>query len=163
MIAEGVLAVEYGASAEDIARTCHAHVSLPYFLRRVSRTHPLSLAHSQRGLQGGRDGRLRQAHPFLSSSHFHTACPPHAHAHVKTDLEIPYFRTPALLLTLFGRRLLMLCASHVVSLSSLASLGGCAEHNWMAHPSFMTTARAERSICELPSDTTNAIAWVLPV
>ena len=26
MIAEGVLAVEYGASAEDIARTCHAHV-----------------------------------------------------------------------------------------------------------------------------------------
>ncbi len=28
MIAEGVLAVEYGASAEDIARTCHAHVCL---------------------------------------------------------------------------------------------------------------------------------------
>jgi len=26
MIAEGVLAVEYGASAEDVARTCHAHV-----------------------------------------------------------------------------------------------------------------------------------------
>lgn len=28
MIAEGVLAVEYGASAEDIARTTHAHVSI---------------------------------------------------------------------------------------------------------------------------------------
>ena len=26
MIAEGVLALEYGASAEDIARTTHAHV-----------------------------------------------------------------------------------------------------------------------------------------
>ena len=25
MIAEGVLAMEYGASSEDIARTCHAH------------------------------------------------------------------------------------------------------------------------------------------
>ncbi|KAL9709585.1 dihydrolipoamide dehydrogenase precursor [Leucoagaricus gongylophorus] len=28
MIAEGVLAVEYGASAEDVARTCHAHPTL---------------------------------------------------------------------------------------------------------------------------------------
>lgn len=28
MIAEGVLAVEYGASSEDIARTCHAHPTL---------------------------------------------------------------------------------------------------------------------------------------
>jgi len=28
MIAEGVLALEYGASAEDIARTCHAHPTL---------------------------------------------------------------------------------------------------------------------------------------
>ena len=27
MIAEGVLAMEYGASSEDIARTCHAHPS----------------------------------------------------------------------------------------------------------------------------------------
>ena len=27
MIAEGVLAIEYGASSEDIARTTHAHVS----------------------------------------------------------------------------------------------------------------------------------------
>ena len=28
MIAEGVLGVEYGAAAEDIARTCHAHPTL---------------------------------------------------------------------------------------------------------------------------------------
>ena len=28
-IAEGVLALEYGASSEDVARTMHAHVSLP--------------------------------------------------------------------------------------------------------------------------------------
>ncbi len=28
LIAEGVLGMEYGASAEDIARTCHAHPTL---------------------------------------------------------------------------------------------------------------------------------------
>jgi dihydrolipoamide dehydrogenase len=28
MIAEGVIAIEYGASSEDIARTCHAHPTL---------------------------------------------------------------------------------------------------------------------------------------
>ena len=28
MIAEGVLGMEYGASSEDIARTCHAHPTL---------------------------------------------------------------------------------------------------------------------------------------
>ena len=28
MIAEGVLGMEYGAAAEDIARTCHAHPTL---------------------------------------------------------------------------------------------------------------------------------------
>lgn len=28
MIAEGVLALEYGASAEDVARTCHAHPTI---------------------------------------------------------------------------------------------------------------------------------------
>jgi hypothetical protein len=39
MIAEGVLAVEYGASAEDVARTTHAHVraqsDLLHFLCRL--------------------------------------------------------------------------------------------------------------------------------
>ena len=29
MIAEVALAIEFGASAEDIARTCHAHPTLP--------------------------------------------------------------------------------------------------------------------------------------
>ena len=28
LIAEGVLAMEYGASSEDIGRTCHAHPTL---------------------------------------------------------------------------------------------------------------------------------------
>ena len=28
MIAEGVLAMEYGASSEDVSRTCHAHPTL---------------------------------------------------------------------------------------------------------------------------------------
>jgi len=28
MIAEGVLGMEYGAAAEDIGRTCHAHPTL---------------------------------------------------------------------------------------------------------------------------------------
>ena len=28
LIAEGVLAVEYGASAEDVGRTCHSHPTL---------------------------------------------------------------------------------------------------------------------------------------
>jgi dihydrolipoamide dehydrogenase len=28
MIAEGVIGMEYGASSEDIARTCHAHPTL---------------------------------------------------------------------------------------------------------------------------------------
>ena len=28
MIAEGVIALEYGASSEDIGRTCHAHPTL---------------------------------------------------------------------------------------------------------------------------------------
>ena len=28
MIAEGVIGIEYGASSEDIARTCHAHPTL---------------------------------------------------------------------------------------------------------------------------------------
>ena len=35
MISEGVLAVEYGASAEDIARTCHAHVRVCFAVLSV--------------------------------------------------------------------------------------------------------------------------------
>ena len=35
MIAEAVLGVEYGASAEDIARTCHAHPTLSEALKEA--------------------------------------------------------------------------------------------------------------------------------
>jgi len=36
MIAEGVLALKYGASAEDAARTCHAHPTMPEDLRNLA-------------------------------------------------------------------------------------------------------------------------------
>ena len=36
MIAEAVLAMEYGASAEDIARTCHAHPTLSEAVREAA-------------------------------------------------------------------------------------------------------------------------------
>lgn len=35
MIAEGVLGMEYGASSEDIARTCHAHPTLSEALKEA--------------------------------------------------------------------------------------------------------------------------------
>jgi dihydrolipoamide dehydrogenase len=35
LIAEGVLAMEYGASSEDIARTCHAHPTLSEALKEA--------------------------------------------------------------------------------------------------------------------------------
>lgn len=36
MIAEGCLAMEYGASSEDIARTCHAHPTLSEALKEAA-------------------------------------------------------------------------------------------------------------------------------
>jgi dihydrolipoamide dehydrogenase len=36
MIAEAVLAKEFGASAEDIARTCHAHPTLSEALKEAA-------------------------------------------------------------------------------------------------------------------------------
>jgi dihydrolipoamide dehydrogenase len=36
MIAEAALAIEFGASAEDIARTCHAHPTLPEALKEAA-------------------------------------------------------------------------------------------------------------------------------
>jgi dihydrolipoamide dehydrogenase len=36
LIAEAALAIEFGASAEDIARTCHAHPSLPEAVREAA-------------------------------------------------------------------------------------------------------------------------------
>jgi dihydrolipoamide dehydrogenase len=44
MIAEAVLAIEYGASSEDIARTTHAHVRLLHlsFCNSPTHFHPAS-------------------------------------------------------------------------------------------------------------------------
>ena len=36
MIAEAVLAMEFGASAEDIARTCHAHPTLNEVMKEAA-------------------------------------------------------------------------------------------------------------------------------
>jgi dihydrolipoamide dehydrogenase len=36
MIAEAVVAMEFGASAEDIARTCHAHPTLPEAVKEAA-------------------------------------------------------------------------------------------------------------------------------
>ena len=36
LIAEAALALEFGASAEDIARTCHAHPTLPEALKEAA-------------------------------------------------------------------------------------------------------------------------------
>ena len=36
LIAEAVIAMELGASSEDIARTCHAHPTLPEALREAA-------------------------------------------------------------------------------------------------------------------------------
>jgi dihydrolipoamide dehydrogenase len=36
MIAEAVAAITYGASSEDIARTCHAHPTLPEVVREAA-------------------------------------------------------------------------------------------------------------------------------
>lgn len=66
MIGEGVLAMEYGASAEDVARTTHAHVrsSLPFCLFCDINLHA---AYTFRGVQGGSDGRILEAHPHVIS------------------------------------------------------------------------------------------------
>jgi dihydrolipoamide dehydrogenase len=36
MIAEAVIAMEFGASAEDIARSCHAHPTLPEAVKEAA-------------------------------------------------------------------------------------------------------------------------------
>jgi hypothetical protein len=61
MIGEAVLAMEYGASAEDIARTCHAHVGVALCAGICAGADVCVSADSLRGVQGGRDGGVRQA------------------------------------------------------------------------------------------------------
>ena len=58
MIAEAVLAMEFGASAEDIARTCHAHPTLPEAVKEAA--------------HGGRQAR----DSYVASCHGR-ACPGH--------------------------------------------------------------------------------------
>ena len=38
MIAEGVLAMEYGATAEDVARACHAHPTMSEAFKEAAHT-----------------------------------------------------------------------------------------------------------------------------
>lgn len=63
MIAEGVLAIEYGASSEDIGRTSHGK-SLAWECEGRLLT-ASSASHTFRGLQGGRHGELHKTHPRI--------------------------------------------------------------------------------------------------
>ena len=80
MIAEGVIGIEYGASSEDLARTCHAHPVRAAAMRPVWRRHltvrvlsrVFVAADAERGVQGGVHGHVRQAHPLLECM-----CVPH--------------------------------------------------------------------------------------
>ena len=79
MIAEGVLAMEYGASSEDVGRTCHAHPvrdnldlqtdrnELPWVLSVIHRS---SFAHvsytdAEWSCEGGSACHIRQTNSFL--------------------------------------------------------------------------------------------------
>lgn len=62
MIAEGVLAMEYGASAEDVARTCHAHPTLSEAFKEAA------MAASDKVCANARREKLTGvADPFLKS------------------------------------------------------------------------------------------------
>lgn len=68
MISEGVLAIEYGASAEDIARTTHAHVCL--FAPVVEHEILLialfgTIANSWRSLQRSGHGSVFETHTHV--------------------------------------------------------------------------------------------------
>ena len=69
MIASAVLAMEYSASAEDIARTCHAHVRGCLSFETGCLLTITLAADFERGLQGGRDGVIRQAYTLLDFTH----------------------------------------------------------------------------------------------
>jgi hypothetical protein len=62
MIASATLAIEYQASAEDIARTCHAHPTLSE--GKLSEMCRLAKADSY-SIQGGCYGIFRQANSLL--------------------------------------------------------------------------------------------------
>lgn len=78
MIAEAVVAIEYGASSEDIARTCHAHVRytphysltqlrLTDFIISSPPSSPLRFPHSQRSARRSRRPQWQHTtNPFTS-------------------------------------------------------------------------------------------------
>lgn len=66
MIAEAVLALEYGASAEDVARTCHAHpVSVACCSSDDVILIVLACADAIRSVERGVHGGLQQTHSLL--------------------------------------------------------------------------------------------------
>jgi hypothetical protein len=70
MIAEAVLALEYGASSEDIARTTHAHVRLSFPIRtKLFLMSVPQKADAVRGIPRSRfTGVCRQSDPLLEES-----------------------------------------------------------------------------------------------
>ena len=81
MVAEGVLAIEYGASAEDVARTTHAHVCILFFIYFYTWLTAMTfVAYTQRSLQRSCDGCVLQAYPHVNSTFltlkldFHSLC-----------------------------------------------------------------------------------------
>ena len=70
MIAEAVLAIEYGASSEDIARTTHAHVSdfdgFTPIAASLHCTHRF-IADTKRSIQRGSYGGVLEVDPLLDS------------------------------------------------------------------------------------------------
>jgi dihydrolipoamide dehydrogenase len=59
MIAEGVLGMEYGASSEDIARTCHAHPTLSEAFKEAAMAtydKPIHVRRGERRRGGGWEG-----------------------------------------------------------------------------------------------------------
>jgi hypothetical protein len=74
LISEPTFAMEYGASAEDLGRTCHAHPVSPPPSPLIRLTSLLLFSDSFRGSQRGRHELLRQTSPFLRPS-FHVEEP----------------------------------------------------------------------------------------
>jgi dihydrolipoamide dehydrogenase len=74
MIAEGALAMEYGASSEDVARTCHG-MSSPLFIHFGERTDLwTSPSYSGRGFQGGSYGDILKTNPYVRVMIIHIPC-----------------------------------------------------------------------------------------
>lgn len=68
MIGEAVLAMEYGASSEDVARTTHAHVSHADSScghGPGADEYVFNAADIERGVQGGGDGSVREGDPHV--------------------------------------------------------------------------------------------------